>query len=49
MFTLHDGQSVSSYGLGRQTEARRPVPRVATRAGRRLRPLFRALVQNRAS
>jgi len=54
MNTVYDGQSLQSYGLRLQTEARRPVPRLAARtvgrpASRALAPRLRALVTRRAS
>lgn len=52
MNTLYDGQSLQSYGLRLQNEARRHVPRVAARTADRpasgaLAPRLRALVTRR--
>jgi hypothetical protein len=48
MNTVYDGQSLQSYGLRLQTQARRPVPRgVGRSAG--LAPRLRALVGRRSA
>ena len=49
MNTVYDGQSLQSYGLRLQTEARRPTRRVARAAGRSLAPRLRALVGRRSA
>ena len=49
MNTVYDGQSLQSYGLRLQTEARRPVARAAVHSsGRAFAPRLRALVMRRA-
>ncbi len=48
MNTVYDGQSLQSYGLRLQTEARRPVERGARSAGRSLAPRLRDLVARRS-
>lgn len=47
MNTLYDGQSLQSYGLRLQTEARRPTARTSRPAGTSIAPRLRALVQRR--
>ena len=49
MNTVYDGQSLQSYGLRLQTEARRPTPRGVRTAGRSLAPRLRALVTLRSA
>lgn len=49
MNTVYDGQSLQSYGLRLQTQARRPLPREAARSGRGLTPRLRALVHGRTA